>query len=249
MIAEKFPSAKKKTFSSRDFAAKRHQASVSKARAVVRGQARGYVRDAGYYGRFARSGASVGELKFHDLDIDDAVVSATGSITALSCNLIAQGTSEIQRIGRKCTIKSINWRMTFALPTTATAASTSDVTRVILYHDKQCNGATATVTGILESTDYQSFNNLANKNRFTTLMDKTVTNVCKAGSGRGTTDTLSYADDIKEMTFFKKCDIPIEFDSVAGAITEIRSNNLGVLTISRSGLTTFASKMRLRFQG
>ncbi len=216
--------------------------SIAKARETIRARGReGYVLGRG---RVAGGGQ---EMKFHDLDIDDAVVSATGTIAQVTCNEIVQGVTESQRVGRKCVISSINWRFTVALPTTATAANTSDVTRVILYLDKQCNGATATVTNILETADYQSFNNLANKNRFQILMDKIVETVAKAGSGRGSTDTLSYADDLKECSFYKKCEIPIEYDATLGAITEIKSNNLGVLTISRSGLAGMFSKMRLRF--
>ena len=45
--------------------------------------------------------------------------------------------------------------------------------RVMLYHDKQANGATAAVLDILESADYQSFNNLVNSGRFRILMDRT----------------------------------------------------------------------------
>ncbi len=196
-----------------------------------------------------RSRASPGELKFHDLDIDENPILAAGAIGAISCNLIAQGVTEAQRIGRKCTIKSINWRFSMTIPTTATAAETSDVCRVILYLDKQANGATATVAGILESADFQSFNNLANKSRFRTLMDRIYDFQCPSGSGRGTADTLSYGEGVMSDTLFKKCNIPIEFDNTFddGRIATIRTNNIGVLLISQSGFCSFGSKMRLRF--
>ncbi len=190
---------------------------------------------------------SVGELKFHDLDIDDATVATGGNIAEDSCNVIAQGTTESTRLGRKLTIKNIGWRFRVSLPATSTPGDTSDEIRVILYLDKQANGATATVTGILESSDYQSFNNLANKSRFRILMDRTYSVVSKSGSFDGTND--QFGEDTIDDKFFKRCNIPIEYDNSfsTGVITTIRSNNIGVLLLSFSGLGAFSSKMRLRF--
>ncbi len=59
-----------------------------------------------------------GELKFHDLDIDDAVVAVNGTIAQVSCNIIAGGTTESTRIGRKSVIRKINWRYEIVLPNT-----------------------------------------------------------------------------------------------------------------------------------
>ncbi len=202
----------------------------------------GYTRRVGYYG-------DVLELKFHDVDVDDAAIAAGATIAQNSCNLIPQGTSEKERIGRKCVVRSINWRFNMVLPTTVTAAETTDTVRIILYLDKQTNGVVAGTTDILEAADYQSFNNLANKGRFRTLMDRTYTLTCGAGSGRGTTDTLSYAAASENDTFFKNVNIPLEFDSTAGAITELKSNNIGVMTLGKSGHVVFDSKMRVRFEG
>ncbi len=51
----------------------------------------------------------------------------------------------------------------------------------------------------------------------------------------------------REGSFYKKCDMPIEFNNTTGAIAEIRSNNLGVMLGSSSGAAGFTSKFRLRF--
>ncbi len=188
------------------------------------------------------------ELKFHDIDVDDTTISATGEIlNSGTVNIIAQGTTESQRIGRKCTIRSINWR--FDIVRNENAGNWDcDVVRVMMYLDKQCNGATATVAGILESTDYQSFNNLANKGRFRTLYDRKFVLKPPAAAGDGTTDLFN--DDLVYEEFFKQVNIPLEYDNSAttGALTTIRSNNIGVLLISKGGTaTTFNSKLRLRF--
>ncbi len=199
-----------------------------------------------YGGRYAKPNG-LGELKFHDIDVDDTVVAAGAVVqNAGSVNLIPQGVTEITRIGRKCTIVSINWRYEVTLPTLASGGGgTGDVLRVILYVDKQCNGATAANTDILESADYQSFNNLANASRFVKLMDKTYPMNYQAGAGDGTANDQSGYQI--EGAFYKKCNIPLEFSAGTGALTEIRSNNIGVMVCSRDGAGGFASKLRLRF--
>ncbi len=215
----------------------------------------GITRRAGYYGRgFSgqrrAAGADTGpELKFHDVDINDAATAATGEILNTgSVNLIAQNTTEIGRIGRKCVIKSINWRFQVTLPQQVDAADISggDTYRLIMYLDKQCNGATAAVTGILESTDFQSFNNLANKSRFRILMDRVYT-LNRMVAGTDGASTIGTPIFLVNDSFYKNCNIPLEFDAAAGAITEIRSNNIGVMAITLNGTAALNSKLRLRF--
>ncbi len=192
-------------------------------------------------GRFAGAGA---ELKFHDVDLDDVNIDSSGTITD-SVVKIQQGTGEVARIGRKCTVRSIGWKFNIVLNNQTSSASAFDVVRVIMYIDKQCNGATAGVTDILESTDFESFNNLSNKSRFRTLMDRVYEVNSTSGGGDGTTE--DYAGHIIHDAFYKKVNIPIEYNSTAGAIGEIRSNNIGVLLISRGSKCVFGSKIRIRF--
>ncbi len=209
---------------------------------------KGYNRTGGFYGRFrGRRANGAVELKFFDLDVDDAIV-ASGGLVFDSLNKIAQGTTENTRIGRKCTIKRIGFRFEMQLGAQTAAAAANDVCRVIIYLDKQCNGATANVSGnagLLVASDYQAFNNLSNTSRFRVLLDRTYDINIEAGGGDGTAE--DYGAKILSDSFYKRCNIPIEFDSTAGAITEIRSNNLGLLVISKSGLVTFNGKIRIRF--
>ncbi len=187
-----------------------------------------------------------GELKFFDVDIDDAVVAAT-AITD-SVNKIAQGITEVTRIGRKCTIKSIHWRYQITLPEQDAVADPAlgDTLRVILYVDKQCNGATIAATDLLETANFQSFRNLANSGRFNILCDKThsINYTAMASDGAG---LVSQSAVNLNYVFNKRLDVPIEFNAAAGAITEIRSNNIGVLLTTGNGLCGFFSAMRLRF--
>ncbi len=201
-----------------------------------------------FYGR--SSGSKPGEQKFHDLDIDDAIVAAAGAIAEDSAVVIAQGNTESQRIGRKLTIRRIHWKYDISMPQAANAADppAGDIVRIILYQDKQTNKATAAITDVLESADYQSFYNLANTGRFRILMDRSHATVQQLAQTDGT-NTAAYALTPKNYTFNKVCAIPIEYDnsSTDGAITSQTSNNIGVITISRSGVAGFFSKMRLRY--
>ncbi len=233
-------------------AARKPQASRFRARITTaprRAFRAGFDRTGGFYGRFA-GGRAGGELKFHDLDVDDAVVAVAGAIAEDSCNVIAQGNTESQRIGRKVVIRRVNWRYEVRLPAAANQADTpnGDSVRVILYLDKQTNGATAAITDILETADYQSFYNLANSNRFRILMDRTSSIVHHASMTDGAS-TGSFGAVTQQHKFNKLCSIPIEYDNSAttGVITSQRSNNLGVLTISATGVASFLSKMRLRY--
>ncbi len=127
------------------------------------------------------------------------------------------------------------------------AVENPDIVRVIVYLDKQCNGAAATVLGILETADFQSFNNLANKGRFRILHDNNVDLNYAAMGGNGTThDTLGVNHSYQ---WYKSVNIPIEFDNSAddGTLATIRTNNIGVMLVGVNGTAGFGSKMRLRF--
>ncbi len=201
-------------------------------------------RVGGFYGRFAGRG---GELKFHDVDLDDAVVATAGTITA-TINIIPQGVTEVTRVGRKCTLRSIFWRYQISLPGQESGAGAlpGDSIRMILFLDKQANGATAAVLDILETATFQSFRNLANQGRFNILCDK-IYNPRYAGMASEGAGVVTQGLTTQNYTWYKKVDIPVEFSGTTGVIGEIRSNNLGVLLISPQGSVGFFSAFRLRF--
>ncbi len=204
------------------------------------------VRRRGYSSKYR--GVTVGERKFHDIDVDNgaAVISTTGNIqNSGTIAVIPQGTTEITRIGRKAVIRNINIRWNAFIESGTNMGLTSAYFRMILYWDKQANTATATVLQILESAHWNSFRNLANGERFEILLDKFVPMICTAAAGNGTAN--DFANTIARGEYFKKCEIPIEYDASLGAITEITSNNICILLISQQALMKFESKVRLRF--
>ncbi len=191
----------------------------------------------------------VKEIKFHDLDVDDAAIATGGTIAEDSLLTIAEGIGEEQRIGRKITVVSIHMNWDLLLAASAGSNTTTDSVRVILYWDKQTNGAAPVILDLLEIADWQSFRNISNAQRFVFLLDRMVTLVAKSGSGRGTTDTLSFGEDAKHFRYNKNVNIPIIYDdsSAGGAITSMCCSNLGILTISKGGLTAFGSRVRIRY--
>ncbi len=206
----------------------------------------GQDRVGGYYGRFSGRGA---EHKFHDLDVNDAIVAAAGFIEP-SCNIIAQDVTESTRVGRKATITSIQWRGQITLPIQdAVAAVLTGVTcRVILYVDSQANGNSPAVLDILETAVPHSFFNLANRTRFKILSDRQYA-LSYSSAGSDGAGLMSMNGVVREWVVSKKCSVPIEWDNTAqtGALGTIRSNNIGVCLVAQGGTIGVASGMRLRF--
>lgn len=203
---------------------------------------KGITRTSGYYGRYAPLGQ---EQKFLDTSTTQAPVSFNGNIAPSSLVAVPAGTGESERVGRKITVRALHLRYVCLMNNQTTPGATDDGVRVIVYWDKQCNGTAATVTDILETADYLSFNNLANKNRFMILMDKQHDISLTAGAGNGTANVFGAKAITKSM--HKRLNIPIEFSSTTGGLTEIRSNNLGVLVISDNGNITYTATARIRY--
>ncbi len=206
-------------------------------------------RRVGFYGRFTGRNA---ELKFHNVTFDDPVVAAGGTVIAAgSIHLIPQGVTEIQRIGRKCTIRSIEWRYTVTLPTQDAVAVpiTGDSLRIIFYIDRQANGATATVSGadgLLIAGNIHSHKDLANVGRFEILKDELI-NMNYIGQSSDGAGLTSQGSVVRNYHWYKKCNVNLEFSGVTGALTELRSNNIGVMLISNSGIIGLTSEFRIRF--
>lgn len=183
----------------------------------------GYTRTTGYYGRFTGSRP---ELKFFDTALSfnfdaTAEVPATGQLC-----IIPQDDTQSGRDGNKAIIKSINIHGIVQLLPGA-AATSCDVAYLYLIQDTQCNGAAATVadanTGVFTGANLSTANHtLANGNRFRVLKKWVFTMNPPAGA------TTALNNVIKEFKFYKKCNIPVQYDAAAatGALTTIRSNNL-----------------------
>lgn len=161
-------------------------------------------------------------------------------------NLIPQGVTESTRVGRKCVIKSIQGRGIFTA-SPAASATFSPSLHMALVLDKQCNGAAAAITDIFTTADMATnLRFLANSSRFVILKRWDWTQNPSAGA------TTAYNLNKRNFSYFRKCNIPIEFSSTTGVITEIRSNNIFVVGGSDNvaiddDTVTFQVTWRLKF--
>lgn len=214
--------------------------SMPVSQAIKSGFVKGRERIGGFYGRFTGRNA---ENKFFDTALsfgfdNTGEVPATGQLA-----LIPQGVTESTRVGRKCVIKSIQLRGQLTY-TPGASAGGACVGYMYLVWDKQCNGAAAAMTDVLTSAAGPTgLINLANSERFVVLRRWHVPFNSSAGV------TTAYATRAVPIDYFKKCNIPIEFSSTTGAITEIKSNNLFLLAQSsiEDDLIAMSGAVRLRF--
>ncbi len=211
-----------------------------------------FMRDAAPVGYGRRAGVSA-ELKFHDIDWDEGIADLSAGVISNTSSLvlIGQGITESTRIGRKAVIKSIGWRGQLQLAAAADSQLPQTV-RLLLVQDTQCNGVAPTVAGVgglFVSADFQSFNTLINKGRFRVLTDKVYVLNVLAAMGNGTANDTNAVN--RHFTFFKRCNIPIEYSGTAApsVISELRTNNIyGVMITNQASTTvTLDSKLRFRF--
>lgn len=169
---------------------------------------------------YSRKRARAAEDKFFDTDLSfnldiTGEVPATGQLV-----LIPQGATESTRIGCKCVIESIHLRGTATCVFGASAAGAT-IGYWFLVLDKQCNGAAAAITDIFTNADLSTaMYNRSNSDRFVILRKWEHVYMSSAGA------TTAYNNVPMSFDIYKKCTIPIEYSSTAGAITEIRSNNI-----------------------
>lgn len=182
----------------------------------------GYTRSVGAY---RRSMPRSLEKKYLDTALTSTADISAGAVLN-SLNLVPQGTTDVTRIGNKIRITNINCHGYANNDDQTTAAFGGGNLRVILFQDKQCNGATAAVTDILKSANIQSFRNMDQVDRFNILYDKVHHIPIMA------TNALHTSYGARYWKINKKCNIDVHFSSTTGAITEIRSNNIGILYIS-----------------
>lgn len=203
----------------------------------------GYTRRVGNYGRYQGPNA---EKKYFDTALSFSF-DTTGEVPASGqLALIPQGDTESTRDGRKATIKSIQIRA-LMYTTPGAAATFSDSTNLYLVLDTQCNGAAAAATDVFTSTAFNSaLLNLNNSGRFRILKHWVHNWGATAGVG------AALNTQTKQLEYFKRCNIPMDWSSTTGAITEIKSNNIFLMAGSSGAsddIVTVVGTCRLRFQG
>lgn len=159
------------------------------------------------------------EFKSVDLDDNTLELNSTGAYTLL--NGVSRGTDLSNRIGRNISMRSLEihgWM------STTDSGGVSQVARIMIVLDKQCNGSAMALTDILKGVTVVSLKNLVNKKRFKILYDKTHALAEHSGNNAG---------HIKPFEFYKKFNHPVEFNAGdAGTIGDITSGALYIIGLS-----------------
>lgn len=206
---------------------------------------RGRDMKSGFYGRFNRRRGTHyhhAELKFHDVTVGLSPLSITGTFFD-SLLTIPQGTSENERIGRKCTVKSLGLRFNINLLTQDMPNETTDVVKMYVILNTQTNGSNISTVDFLETTNVHSFRDLANTGRFKVLATRKYALQSTAGGN------TNFARSVVCDEINLKLNLPIEYNGTTGIISEMRSNNILLLFISLEGRCSVEMRTRIRFQG
>lgn len=199
----------------------------------------------------AQYSARAAELKSVDTSAGLYAFNSAGAVAAAPLNVPVSGAAFYQRVGNKISMKSLQLRGEI-LPSGANAAAVSEQTaRIIVYYDRQANGAAPTVADVLTSTLSNGttastaidFININNRDRFLILMDQQVLLSALGINGATAASSATVAIDINNNAngtqgqfninrFIKLKGLETVFKASAGNIGDISAGAIGVLTIS-----------------
>jgi hypothetical protein len=213
---------------------------------------KGFNRTKGWYGRFGPSSFGPPELKFHDLNTGNVFInqgSRNNQRIFESLNLIAGGSTESTRIGRRCTLRYAEIKFRFGDLAANVRTARTKLIRLVILIDHQTNGSAVTVADYLADTspatsltDVLRFRNLEVGKRFTVLLDTVITMQPRVAFS--STGDPVYSGDLLTERYFKfttKLNCPLEWSGNTGAISELCCNNLAVLMLENENQATSGS--------
>lgn len=164
---------------------------------------------------FQGTSKGVQERKYLDTIINTVVGNAAGGILL---NGLAEGSDNVNRIGRKVTMVSINVDGMFAanpieLGVAVSYPEMSDTIRISIVYDKQPNGAAATSADVWSGSGPYSKRNMDNIERFDVLMEDRPM-ICQAGP-----NAVSH-------NRYLKVSLPVRYTGTAGAAANITTGSL-----------------------
>jgi len=205
----------------------------------------GYTRRVGNYGRFGTGRGLYAQIEKKSYDTTLALgasagVASVSQATGLLNLTIPNNTQNGGRVGYKIIIKSIQVKLNCVL---AAGATDNDLAHCWLIQDTQANGAAPAITDVFVAGPVigNQLRNLENGSRFRILKHFTFKMNADAGVA------AAFGGDLQQDECFIKCNIPIVYNSTAGAIGEIRSNNLFMIYGSTVGVVTWGGAARLRY--
>lgn len=205
----------------------------------------------GFRGSSASGPARFGnELKYQDLVVGAGPARSIPATWALSrvdpttfdCLVVPQqGNSQITRIGRQVTIKSVTVKgaVTVNWDTGSATAADDDwnsvAIKVLMVMDTQTNGAVAAGNLIMdEQTEDKnntlSFRDLENSRRFKILATKTFIFTPPQGRGNATASQVMN-QQARPFVFSHKCNTLINFITSTGAVADISDNSFHMYAV------------------
>lgn len=178
------------------------------------------------------------------------ITTSTAGTVYGSLNTIGQGDGSTNRNGDKVQVTRLEVSGEINLPTTSTVADMNDYVRLIVYVDKQCNGANATRAAILDKASPYSFYNpdnqpMNNPKRFRILFDKTF-NLNASAAGYNGTSIVS-GTVRKPFKLTKDMKVNLQYNGATGVVSELNNSNLGMLAISSQGAATINCDIKTHF--
>lgn len=199
------------------------------------------IRTGGFFGQWNRPARLAPELKTIDSNATSANVTTGGTVVLI--NGVATGTDFTNRIGRKSLMKTL--LLTYqALPSTATSSPAGDVHRIIVFYDKQTNGAAPAVTDVIAVADCLNPMQLTNRDRFKVLLDKRIPLEAFVMAAAAPT-----VGDPKQHFFKKYLRLNLEtvYGGSAATVGSVQTGGLFILVLSDSGTWNNKWYTRVRF--
>jgi len=185
------------------------------------------------------------ELNFRDATLDGLSFSTTPVLTLL--NGLAQGTTASTRIGRRVTVKSVEWKLNVA-----TSSSTAwSAQRYMIVLDKQANAAAPAFTDIYDVAQPTTLRNISNSPRFQVLFDSKQWILAGTSSFGGSVQLDSVAS-VHEG--YMRCNIPVQYNvGTAGTVGDIQTNALyfvmiGNATTAITDTNVYTGTVRIRYE-
>lgn len=183
------------------------------------------------------------ERGYTDTDFAAYNMDTTGTLTLL--NIIPQGTTVNDRVGKKVKLLSIQMRG-YAIAN-AGSAITNDVA-VIFVYDRRPRGALPAITDVLETANATALNQDSNSGRFKIL--KRIDMFLLGSSAGGANSGSAYAQSVDCYTKLKE--LPYEAMAAGtGVIADINTGALYMITVGSAAAGTTAATLnatiRVRF--
>jgi len=210
------------------------------ARTVVMASGRVPLRTGGWFNPSGGAGRSSlpnsGELKFKDntTTLNPTVGAATwipftqaaGAGASQLLNGLVPDSTATGRIGRRVLIKSLYVRVTCRMAATSVGGAPI---RMIIVYDKQSNAAAPAVTDVFTTDNFNSMNNISNRDRFVTLVDQIIPTISTS------------SEPVQHLEVYKKLNLPVQYNAgTAGTIGDITSGAM-YMTFVQEGNITVAS--------